>query len=1104
MTDRLAGAKVRLPSPPPWGLPRAAAQLRLDQIPRHRLTTVVGGAGFGKSTVVAAWARDRDGLWYTLDAADRRLNALVAGVVAALQPFRPTAASQLARVLLHGQGDEADIDEAERARSCAAIVSDALAQEPGDDLVIVFDDFEEIEDAPAAVRFVESFVRLAPPDIHPVLVSRRPIPFPVDRLRGQGQLLEIDDELLAFTVDEVSEVLNRIIGPDGAELAPVVHASTDGWPAAVILAAQSLHDTPPARRPAALRRLQRPEGPLFAYIAAEALAHVPDDAIAWLRVAALFERFSAELLEAVGRAPEGGLAHGGRPSVFLQHLPDDPGWYRLHSLIREYVIARLPVPEAELQDVQRRAAAFFEARGMADEALQAYAAVGDAEAIGRLLRDRGPAMVEAGHVDRVVAAEASLPEDLRGPGSELLFGDALLAQGDWTAALAAYMRAGAGDGTLPSGLAWRIGLIHYLRGDLDAAATTFDSATTDGISPNDDAMALAWGASVAWLRGDAARTAESARRALAIAEGTRDDRALAASHMAMALVALQDGDMRASEGYHRTAEAHAEAAGDVLQLVRVRDNLGDHLLEQGRYTEALEALDGAVRLAEVLGFPAYQALALANRGQAQLELGHFDEAFADFRASKSLYQRLGSTWVAYAIVREARVHLLRGDDALARAAYEDAIRIAGATGDRQIQVPALIGLAMTVAREEPARARELVDQALSVRHGVAPMMALVGGARVALMVGDPAIALARAEEAIAIGWERRDRPHVARALEARAMATAPTDRARALEDFDRALGIWRDCGSPPGEAWNYLSRAFVLEGAERLAAAHEAERRFAELGARGLTSQARAIAEVAERTARPPVTIEALGGFRVLRAGVPVPITEWQSRKARDLLKMLVARRGRPAAREALIEALWPDDDPGPLGNRFSVALSTVRNVLDPERAFPPDHFIVADKGSVALVAEHLDLDLARFAAAVEDGRRLERAGRAEEALERYREAIAMYGGDFLEEDPFEEWSIAPRDEAQAAYLAILRSVARHAAAEGDDAAATGLYLRILERDQFDEAAHLSLIGVLHAAGRHGEARRRYATYQARMEEIGVEAASFPTPAASELRRVPA
>jgi hypothetical protein len=57
-----------------------------------------------------------------------------------------------------------------------------------------------------------------------------------------------------------------------------------------------------------------------------------------------------------------------------------------------------------------------------------------------------------------------------------------------------------------------------------------------------------------------------------------------------------------------------------------------------------------------------------------------------------------------------------------------------------------------------------------------------------------------------------------------------------------------------------------------------------------------------------------------------------------------------------------------------------------------------------------------------------------------------------------------------------------------------GLWLRVLDKDPFDESAHLELVGMLSRTGRHGEARRRFGVYVDRMEEIGVEAAPFPTP----------
>ena len=116
------------------------------------------------------------------------------------------------------------------------------------------------------------------------------------------------------------------------------------------------------------------------------------------------------------------------------------------------------------------------------------------------------------------------------------------------------------------------------------------------------------------------------------------------------------------------------------------------------------------------------------------------------------------------------------------------------------------------------------------------------------------------------------------------------------------------------------------------------------------------------------------------------------------------------------------------------------------------------------------------------------RPGRGQAA----RLAESLYGGDFLEEDPYEDWAVGLREEAQATYIALARTLAENAASDGDADGATRFYLRILERDPFDEGAHLGLVAALLAAGRHGEARRRYGFYATKMEEISVEAAPFP------------
>ena len=218
-----------------------------------------------------------------------------------------------------------------------------------------------------------------------------------------------------------------------------------------------------------------------------------------------------------------------------------------------------------------------------------------------------------------------------------------------------------------------------------------------------------------------------------------------------------------------------------------------------------------------------------------------------------------------------------------------------------------------------------------------------------------------------------------------------------------------------------------------------------------------------EPSAAPAVAVRTLGGFRVLRGGEALPASAWQSRKARTLLKILVARRGRPVPREALMELLWPGEDPAKLSNRLSVALSSVRSVLGPRCWCRPSREPWRSTWRSSTSTSSTSWPRSR---------------RGDMAR-----AVGRYRGDFLEEDLYEDWAADLREEAGAAYTAALRALAR-AAPNADEAVRA--HLRILERDRWDAEAHLALVRVLEASGRHGEATRRYRAYEAAMAEIGV------------------
>ncbi|WP_246281864.1 AfsR/SARP family transcriptional regulator [Fodinicola acaciae] len=230
------------------------------------------------------------------------------------------------------------------------------------------------------------------------------------------------------------------------------------------------------------------------------------------------------------------------------------------------------------------------------------------------------------------------------------------------------------------------------------------------------------------------------------------------------------------------------------------------------------------------------------------------------------------------------------------------------------------------------------------------------------------------------------------------------------------------------------------------------------------------------------VRVRTLGRFAVTRDGQPVQVREWQSRKARELLKMLVSRRGVPATREMLGQTLWPGATRVQWTNRLSVALSTIRGVLDPYRMREADHFI--STGKYAVTVTNLAVDIDTFLTDADRALSLHRCGTP--ALIALEAAAASYHGDFLAEDLYADWAVSLREEAKLAYLRLVRTLAVSATTSGDHDRAVRYWRLALTRDAYDEQAHLGLITSLTSDGRHGEATRHYVIYANRMAEIGV------------------
>ncbi len=685
------------------------------------------------------------------------------------------------------------------------------------------------------------------------------------------------------------------------------------------------------------------------------------------------ERFSGGLAETLGIERARELLTGlDRRGLFIEPRGEE-GWYQLSPLVREFVLDRLPLEPQERARLYETAGAWFEANGRVADALSCACEIEDHAWTSRLLVEHGAELLAAGAAGSVVEAAVNLPQLLRSAAVEQVVGEAHQIQGNWDSALDCYRRI-TGEGRLDPAVAWRMGLIHHLRGDLDEALTAYSRGLHAGEDSADRAMLLAWTASVRWLRGEMDECRDLAQRAFEMARQLRDDRALAIAHTVLAMMAAIDSDRRANDAHYLRALDHAERAGDVLQIIRIRGNRGSRLIEESYFEQALDELGVAIELAELAGYAWFQALSLTNRGDALFRMGRMDEAVADLEAAKAIYQRLGSRMIGYPLGLLGDVFRERGDLALARAAYEETLTVSEGSGDVQGLVPALSGLARILAEEEPEEAAHLAERAVGFGAVLSQQLALLAAGWVALARDDREEAASRADEAAGVARSRRDRAAVAESLELQALSSPHPEVER--HRLEEARAIWQELGGPIGEVRVDLALARLATDGGSLELAQSAERRFRELGLRRYAAAAGDLCATIAARDVPPVAIHSLGGFRVLRSGAPVPLTDWQSRKARSLLKFLVARRGQPVHREELMEVLWPNEDPTKTSSRLSVTLSTLRSVLDPDKRFDAERFVTADRDTIRLNLANVSVDVESFLPDAAAGLRGETTGR--------------------------------------------------------------------------------------------------------------------------------
>jgi len=990
----------------------------------HRVTAVVGGAGMGKTTLLAQAV------------AENRLAPRGADVWIGLEPGDadgvPLARDALAAVSTE-EGDRAVGATATAADELPdpATVADAVWRRAPTALCLVVDDVHLLPPASPGVAWLIALVEALPANGHVVLASRWSPAVPLARLATQGAVLRLTEEDLRFTEDELAGFAARR-GIDAGRL-----EDTGGWPAMAELAASVGHDL---AGDYLWEDVLEPLGPERRRVLAVVTdLGGADDGLAGA---------------ALGTPVDLALALGGVPLV--AHGAD--GWRVPHALWQ--AAPALALPDDDRESVRRRAIDHLVAGHRYDAAVSLARDAGLIDVVPEILRAAciGAERPPGRQLDRWLAG---LPEEVRDTAGVTLAAGvraAVLAPAEATeplrTAIGRCRDAGDPDGEV-SALAL-LGEVAWWRGDGGVLAEVLPRLAALGAEGHPLARAVA-GLGQAVVADIVGGDDDVLSGLDAIEPGVFDD-----TWEAMA------GWLRATTlaGGGRAAEAIAVIEGmppipdPALQLVTE----GAHFQARwalGQVDEVVAGVPPLIERVEAAGVLQFELVSAAEAAFVLAWVG-------DVEAARDLVARVrrkeGDTdfgQAARLALAEAAMAVTAGEEAAAADLLERAIAIHGLDA----------GINRRVWRRGLALTYVLVPSARD-RWDAAELRGHVAEAR----------ALARAVVALREGWgvwgtgdaDADELRHSLRDLDLSDIARVRVGLHHRFA-VDLALGL-EAAGRPEAVA---LLEALGPRGREamRAEAARPSDR----------ARLAKSLLALVPAPPAHSTEVAVLGPLTVVRDGEPVTDGDLRRERVRALLAFLVGHRAtsRGAIMAALWPDL---DERAAANNLRVTMTYLLRVLEPWRSAREPAYHIRVDGQAVTLVtSDWLRIDVDAFEEHVDAAAKAEADGTPSLALEHNLAAVTLYRGDVYEGVAGADWVALEREQFRGRFVVAAARAGELLVARGDVDQAERVARRAVEVDPWAEDAYAVLASVALARGDRPAALRTPDRALEALTELDVE-----------------
>jgi len=321
------------------------------------------------------------------------------------------------------------------AENILALMLDEVREQNNSKLLFCFDDLHLLRENDPVMNLLDSLIQNLPDHVYLAMASRTSSRLSFGSHRSRGQLCELGENDLQFSLEEMSDLVDEwAIKASDATLRKV-YKSTEGWAAGIVLTESYIRTGGDAPELFEHRKMQQN---VYEYLAEEVMHSQPDNMRDFLLKAALIDPIDPAICQKALDISNPGdlLEKAEQRNIFTTRL-DEANLYRYHPLFREFLLSRIETEmgKENIGEIRMRFADAFRSSGDDQAAIDQFIKAGSHRDAVELIEKIGDELLDKAEHETLEHWIASIDKNQLSPLLRIYQAAMLISQGKFRQAL---------------------------------------------------------------------------------------------------------------------------------------------------------------------------------------------------------------------------------------------------------------------------------------------------------------------------------------------------------------------------------------------------------------------------------------------------------------------------------------------------------------------------------------------------------------------------------------------------------------------------------------------------------------------------------------------